>query len=222
MRLYESFRWGSQGSVYPWNIENSLKGSGIAGPQAPLLPSSGTPATLSSIGDPCRDWPSVITLIPGGILDSTQQDEQRTGLKTFEYPDHAIRTPTAARAYSWRFEGCGHRNIPPGEYFPYRVASATLLPTSCLDTAPCIPQPADLSILCRGVELGITSVKRCRGVSTLREEKPFRWTSMSVPIEFTATTERATRISRCRTNYRRREPISWGWGDYATPGPTTY
>ena len=29
-------------------------------------------------------------------------------------------------------------------------------------------------------------------------------------------------IIRCRANYRRRETISREWGDYATPGPTTY
>ena len=56
--------------------------------------------TLSSIEDHCRDWPSLITPIPGGILDSTQQSEQRAGLKTFGCPNHAARTPTAARAYS--------------------------------------------------------------------------------------------------------------------------
>ena len=37
----------------------------------------------------------------------------------------------------------------------------------------------------------------------------------------TATTERDTRIVRCRAAFRRRETISREWGDYETPGPTT-
>ena len=65
--------------------------------------------------------------IPGGILDSAPQLEQRAGLPTWGGPDHATRTPTVARASSWGFEVCGYRHAPPGDDLPYRIASAILL-----------------------------------------------------------------------------------------------
>ena len=71
------------------------------------------------------------TSIPGGILDSAPQSEQQTGVQTLGCPDHATRTPTKARAYSWGFEVCGYRHVPPGDYFPYRIASAILLLDIC-------------------------------------------------------------------------------------------
>ena len=103
-----------------------------------------------------------------------------------------------------------------GGYFPYRVASATLLLIVVLDTVPFISQPAVLSILCREVELGIPSVEKRRGVSILREEEPPQAKGrLQSRIEIII-------IIRCRANYRWREPISRERGHYATPGPTIY
>ena len=185
--LYESLRWGSQGPVDPRLVEDSIKSPDIRDGKPHFYPTS----TLhrhtddSSHQSKARIGTSLLqkTSIPGGILDSAPQPEQRAGVKTLGCPDRATRTPTAARAYAGGFEVCRYRSLPPGEHFPHRVASATLLLASLLDTVPFIFQSTVLSISCRRVELGISSVERCRGFSTLRDVESLRRTSMSVPIE---------------------------------------
>ena len=186
--LYESLRWGSQGPVDPRLVEDSIKGSDSRDGKPHFYPPSAhqrQPRSLIALNRRPGSGLAFFkkTSIPGGILDSAPQPEQRAGVKTLGCRDRATRTPTAARASDRGFEVCRYRSIPPGEHFPYRVASATLILASLLDTVPFIPQSTLLSILCRGVELGIPSIERCRGVSTLREEEPLRRTSMSVPIE---------------------------------------
>ena len=136
-------------------------------------------------------------------------------------PDRLTRIPTITRAYSGGLEACRYRSILPGKTSAASGSFSYLTSRQFIGHCTRHSQSTVLSILCRGVELGIPSVERCQRVSTLREEEPLRRTSMQSRSNITATTERATRIIRCRAAFRRRETISREWGDDATPGPTT-
>ena len=94
---------------------DGVKNRRTASPTSTLLWRTRNCRTLSSIVDDYRDWPSLITPIPGGILDSTPKSEQRARIKTFGRSGHATRTPTTTRACDWGFEVCWRRNVPPRE-----------------------------------------------------------------------------------------------------------
>ena len=139
---YESCRWSSRGPVDPRLVEISINGPDSRDGEPHFYPPSAhqrqpcslinrRPASGLAVFDK--------TSIPGGILDSAPPPEQRAGVKTMGGPDRLTRIPTTTRAYAGGLEACRYGSMPPGEHFPHRVASATLLLVSLLDTVPVIP-----------------------------------------------------------------------------------
>ena len=154
------------------------------GTTGPLLPSSGTPATLLSIGGQNRDYPSLTNihtrwytrLSATAWATSRLTDVGRSGSR---HPNADCRTGVFLGVRGLRIPACpawGRSFVPNS--FRYSTSRYCFL-----DTVPFISQSAVPSAVCPGVELGIPAVKRWRGVSTVREEEALRQTSMSVPIE---------------------------------------